>query len=274
MKIVMTLLVRDEEDIIDAVLEYHRAQGVDFFVVTDNLSVDGTVDYLRRREKEGFLRLLHEGEDDYSQSTWVTRMARMAYCEFGADWVINNDADEFWWPVRGTLRTTLKGVPEESGIVVAERMNFVPLSNADGPFYNSMIVREAVSATVLGKPLPPKVCHRGSGEVVVAQGNHAATGTGRDEVVTKGLIEILHFPTRSYSQLLSKTVNTGRAYGRNAKFHKLVGATSRHMYRIYEEGGLPEYWEEAALTEEQVEKGVREGVMVVDTRLREFFGKG
>ena len=42
MKLVMTLLVRDEEDIVEDHLIYHLNQGVDFVVATDNRSVDGT----------------------------------------------------------------------------------------------------------------------------------------------------------------------------------------------------------------------------------------
>ncbi len=38
----MTLKVLDEADIIDDNLRYHRAQGVDFFVVADTGSTDGT----------------------------------------------------------------------------------------------------------------------------------------------------------------------------------------------------------------------------------------
>ena len=43
MKVVMALKVRDEEDVIEHNLRYHRAQGVDFFIVTDNGSVDRTL---------------------------------------------------------------------------------------------------------------------------------------------------------------------------------------------------------------------------------------
>lgn len=36
MKLVMTLLVRNEADVIETNLEYHLAQGVDFVIVTDH----------------------------------------------------------------------------------------------------------------------------------------------------------------------------------------------------------------------------------------------
>ena len=78
MKSVMTLLVRDEEDIIAANLDHHYAQGVDFVIATDNGSVDATVSILERYEREGRLHLIHEPTDDFSQHAWVTRMARLA----------------------------------------------------------------------------------------------------------------------------------------------------------------------------------------------------
>ncbi len=42
MRIVLTLLVRDEADIIGSNLAYHLSQGVDFVIATDNGSRDGT----------------------------------------------------------------------------------------------------------------------------------------------------------------------------------------------------------------------------------------
>ena len=78
MKLVMTLLVRDEQDIVRENLDFHLAQGVDQVIVTDNGSEDATAEILREYESRGVVRLLFEPSDDYSQGRWVTRMARLA----------------------------------------------------------------------------------------------------------------------------------------------------------------------------------------------------
>ena len=106
----MTLLVRDEADIVSANIEFHLARGVDFVIATDNLSVDGTTDILRAYEQRGVLHYIRQTDDDYAQHRWVTDMARLARAKFGADWVINNDADEFWYPEQGSLKDALDTV--------------------------------------------------------------------------------------------------------------------------------------------------------------------
>ena len=52
MKLVMTLLVRDEADIVDAQIAFHLDAGVDFVVATDNRSEDGTTAILERYARE------------------------------------------------------------------------------------------------------------------------------------------------------------------------------------------------------------------------------
>src|SRR5689334_954070 len=136
----MTLLVRDEQDIIAEVLDYHLAQGVDEVIVTDNGSEDATLDILREYESRGVVRIILEPSDDYSQGKWVTRMARLAAAEHGADWVINSDADEFWWPRSGTLASTFAALGDDVGVVVGRRTNFVPQPEDDRQFWQRMTV--------------------------------------------------------------------------------------------------------------------------------------
>lgn len=58
MKVVMTLLVRDEEDILRENLEFHLARGVDEIILMDNLSADGSASIAREYERAGVLRYM------------------------------------------------------------------------------------------------------------------------------------------------------------------------------------------------------------------------
>ena len=78
MKLVLTLLCRDEADILESMLGFHLEQGVDQIIATDNGSVDGSLEILQRFERSGQLTLLEEAEHTHDQAIWVSRMARMA----------------------------------------------------------------------------------------------------------------------------------------------------------------------------------------------------
>ena len=264
MKLVMTLLVRDEEDIVADNLDFHLAQGVDEVIVTDNGSVDGTLEILRAYEARGLVRIIVEPTDDYSQGRWVTRMARIAATEHKADWVINNDADEFWWPREGTLRTLFEDLGGDVGAVVGHRTNFVPRPEDDRPYWERMTLRERESLNPVGKPLPPKLAHRAHPEIVVVQGNHRIKGPDVGSEVDDGSIEILHFPMRSYAQFENKIVKGGRAYARNKELPEKTGRTWRRLYETWEQGGLPAHYEASVVAE-----AARQDLLE-DTRLRDY----
>ena len=272
--LVMTLLVRDEEDIIAFNIEYHRSQGVEFFIVMDNLSTDDTAAILGSYEEKGILRYIFQERDDYSQGKWVTEMARMAAVEYGARWVINNDADEFWWPLKSnSLRQCLLAIPSEYNQVEAWRHNFVPVKDASGKFYERMTYRQAVSVNPLGGPLPAKVCHRGLKDVVVAQGNHSVEGFGAAKTY-KQAIEILHFPFRNIEQYENKIIKGGRAYERNAELSPEVGKAWRQLYDDYRSHGrLPLGYIPQPKTTVQLESDVREGLLIEDRRLKDYMAQ-
>jgi hypothetical protein len=267
MKIVMTLLLRDEEDILRANIEFHRAMGVDFFIATDNKSVDATAKILKEYERQGLVHYIYEGADDYSQTEWVTKMARLAASEFDATWVINNDADEFWWPMNHSdLRSELDAVPWDRNIVQAERRNFVPVDGSAESFYSAMIYRENVSLNDEGRPLLPKVAHRAILDVTVAQGNHRVWGFNQSAVVHDA-IEIQHFPLRSYAQFENKIVKGGQAYERNDKLAAGFGHTWKRLYKEYKKGNLIHYYKKKSYSAERIQQGIDSGELIVEERL-------
>lgn len=269
MKLVMTLLVRDEADIIPSNIDFHLDRGVDFVIATDNLSVDGATDILRSYERQGVLHYIHQSDDDFSQARWVTHMARLASVEFGADWVINNDADEFWWPEQGDLKRILNAVPSSCDAVSARRVNFLPRPMREGDFFaDTMIVREHQSLNALGGPLPHKICHRAYCDIEVQQGNHEVNRHGRALAAAAGPITVLHFPMRSYRQFANKIVKGGAAHDRNKELPIEMGATWRYLYGLYQRGELEAYYQASVADDEAVARGLRDGNLVRDERLR------
>ncbi len=269
MKLVMTLLVRDEEDVLRANLEFHLGQGVDFFIVTDNKSEDSTPDIVREYESRGLAKYIFEGDDDYNQTAWVSRMARMAATEYDADWVINNDADEFWWPRQGDLSSTFAGIEPPGNILVAPRHDFVPLVEERDVFYRDMVYRKKFSTNAKGKPLPPKVAHRAHPDVVVAQGNHWVEGIGEPHTV-ENLIDIFHFPVRSYAQVTNKIIKGGQAYERNKTSAANVGGTWKTLYKEYQKNQLIPYYRKQSFSARQIEQGVLNGELIPDRRLADY----
>jgi hypothetical protein len=59
-------------------------------------------------ERMGKLSLLRQPARDFDQGAWVTSMARRAEREHAADWIINSDSDEFWWPQSGDFKSLLR----------------------------------------------------------------------------------------------------------------------------------------------------------------------
>jgi hypothetical protein len=264
--IVLTLLVRDDADIVDACIAYHLHRGVDLVIATDHRSEDGTTDVLRAWERRGRLRLLHEPGEAFEQDVWVTRMARMAAVDHRAAWVIHTDADEFWWPGASDLRATLAAVPASIGRLLVPRFNFMPARDERGAFFERMVMRDLASVNAMGTPLPPKVCHRGSADVVVAMGNHDATSPTLGPAAAATSLEILHFPVRGWRQIERKVVQGAHALASNVALPEHVGITWRRLRDGAEDGRLRAFWEaQVALGE----RGPAERI-VRDERLRRY----
>jgi Glycosyl transferase family 2 len=268
MRLVMTLLVRDEADVVDAQIAHHLDAGVDFVVATDNRSSDGTTEILERYASEGRLHLIREPGDDLRQTEWVTRMARLAATDFAADWVINTDADEFWWPEGESLRDVLAAVPSQFGVVRAAWRNFVPRPEGDAFFAERMTVRHC-APSFHPHPLSThsKSAHRGAPDVRVGRGNHEAFGRTLSPIRGWYPVEILHFPVRSLEHCRRKYVTQFVALGRNAE--KGIPGHMAEAYLAYRAGDLDGFYEPLVVDDPALEHGLVAGTYEIDTRLRD-----
>jgi hypothetical protein len=272
--LVMTLVVRDEQDIIATNLDYHLAQGVDMVIATDHGSTDGTSEILDRYARDGVVHLIRDPEPGHHQSRRVTAMARLASERFAADWVLHNDADEFWWPVAGSLCDVFAAIPDAyNALEVRRRVNFLPAPEGDGPFQDRLVVREVVSRNGLGKPLEPKVAHRPAPDVVVAAGNHWLRGGALRPAPHADMLEIFHFPMRSLAQYDRKVVKLGHGYEQAGPLSPEVGRDQLAMLEVHRRGELAQWYADAVPSREELQRGIAEGRFVVDRRLQGFLGQ-
>ena len=270
-RIVMTLLCRDEEDIVGYNIAYHLAQGIDFVIATDNGSLDRTPQLLERFARQGKLHLIQEPSHTHDQGAWVTRMARMAAKRFDADWVINNDADEFWLPRTGTVRAALAAMPPDTECLAVPRFDMAPAREPQARFFEAMVLRLAGGETVHGHRSPPKACHRAHPDVTVADGNHhVKRGGERMAERSDHPLEIVHFPLRSVAQIERKVRQGVEALQANPRLDPSTGAHWRRLHRDYlMHGRTGDYFNEHAPSAAQIGAGLAAGTLVEDTRIRD-----
>jgi hypothetical protein len=265
MKIVSTLIVRDEADIVGEHLRYHADLGVDFVVAIDHRSTDRTTDILREHERAGRLHLIQEQGDVIEQQEWVTRMARLAATDFGADWVLNCDVDEFWWPRDGSLRDVLAAVPRRFGAVRGWGRHFVARPETGEAFFERMTVRRRPTDEA-GSPYRPgfKTAHRATPDVVVTRGNHNAFGRGLMPLRDWKPCEVFHFPIRTQSQMERKFLRLETSLGDHPG--------SRHerdtARAIQAESGA-DVFAEFLVDDAALATGLRDGSLEEDVRLRD-----
>jgi Glycosyl transferase family 2 len=267
MRLVMTVIARDEADILDAHLAFHLNAGVDFVLATDHRSTDGTTEILERYRRDGYLRVTREEDVEYREVEWRTRMARLAASEFGADWVINSDADEFWWPRGADLKEVLDALPQRYGLVRGFWRPFLPVVDDDAFFAERMTVRLSPEAAIHdpSSQFRPnaKVVHRADPRVTVGRGNHSVEDVSLQPLRGWYPVEVLHFPLRSLAQVERKA-SIYRA-SPDTRLHD----AHRKIHGALQEGSLADQYRNLVLSGDALERGLTEGSLVVDTRLRD-----
>ncbi len=252
----------------EAVLAFHRAAGVDAVLAVDHGSTDGTADILRHYQEEGLVTLLREEGEGFAVSR--SHLARLAATSLGADWVLHPDGDEFWWPRGGSWRELLALVPGRWGVLRGIWRHFVPRPDGPGHFAERLLWRVSPYADVARPELPfhpgTKVAHRAHPAVELKQGAHDVVGESLRPLRGWYPFEILHFPLRGLEQARRKY----------AHMHRALTASGLHLpphvERAAEEiaaGRWQEVYRELTVDDEELARGLADGTLVRDTRLRD-----
>ncbi len=270
MSIVLTMMVRDERDILACSVAYHLSQGVSEIIITDNGSVDGTRDLLASLARSAPVTIIDEPPSDWSQGRWVTRMAQMAHDRFHARWVINGDADEFFMAPDSSLKAVLDSTAAGCDLLWVARHDFVAI---DRPYREAppleMLYRKRESRNPVSKRLiAPKTIHRGAGDVVIGQGCHDATSPLLRHKRPTGAIVTCHYPIRSLEQFRSKVQNAGSGYAANRELPPGAGDRMRYWYDLLQRGLLDdEYHRFHHHGPDLLRARLASGEVVEDTRL-------
>jgi hypothetical protein len=252
-KLVMTLIAKDEIDIIRYNIEFHLKRGVDFFIATDNDSNDGTRDVFLEYASKGLLFFIDEKGNNFDKKEWVNRMGKIAFENFNAEVIIHNDADEFWYPLSGNLKDDLT-LHEEADVLIVDRINVV-LENKNGlesfpndtkyavinPIISENTKDDSKNKNLYFFKLQSKLATRTSrtGLINVTTGNHAFESTDTSIIQKKiNNIEIYHFPVRSKKQFEKRVITNGISVRNNTNLGKEDSWHIKRWYDSFLEGNI------------------------------------
>jgi hypothetical protein len=276
MKFIVTVMVRDEVDIIAAMVEHHLAEGADLIIATDNGSVDGTTEVLQQYADLGVLELHHDPVFRKQQHAVVTGMARRAATEHDADWVINADADEFFVACDPhlTLRSALEAIPTSLNAFTVPVTNLVGPPAMRGSGIDRLLwrdLRTPEQLQVIGIYAQPTAdaIHRGDPAIEVSQGNHFVSLKSTGQPDPAFAIEVLHLPWRSWLQYERRVVNTGRSYEANPTLRPSKNHHGMADYRRHLAGRLRYAFLVRLPSAKDLGATDPDGSFVYDTRLRD-----
>ncbi len=216
-KLFMTLLVKNEERLLEKNLIYHKEMGVDGFIVTDNNSTDSTPEIIRKYVEKGWIvESINEAGTNYKQKMWVDRMIWRAKRIYGADWVINADADEFWYSSQGDLKLE---IDHTANVLRCRVVNMYPEENSEFWSWGRAVrpienieMYDLSKYSIFGKYFY-KVAHATRGYLKISMGNHKVQMINRKR--RDSAITVYHYPIANRDQFVKKMKNVGEQMAQN-----------------------------------------------------------
>ena len=249
-KLIMTLVVKNEENIIEQNIRFHHAMGVDGFIVTTHNCTDHTVSILNKLKKEGFvIETIKKTTPDHKHKIWVNEMVHFAKNKMGADWVINADADEFYYSQSLDLKKSI--INEMSGktnVLWVDSLFLFPDDRPDflncpyfvvNPFTKFKAEELKIDVDPLfedfiGSQGCTKVIHKTHGFKSVVDGNHDVYMRNRVKHQSAD-IRLYHFHIRNYYGWEEKVKRWQKSI---FLLPEDQGIHMKNMVRLYEAGKL------------------------------------
>jgi len=213
MEIVSVSIIRNESDILETFVRYHL-QIVDHMIIVNHRSTDSSGEILKNLVKEGAkLELIEENALEQPQGRVLTTMMKRAARDYGADWVIPLDADEFITaPGGSSVREVLSGFPRDKVVHMPWR-TYVPLPTDDWTEANVLSrIRHRRGAE---NPQSYKVCI----PACYARKRQAELLFGSHRLMKRSFfskkeypyahsdrVALAHFPVRSGDQVITKAI--------------------------------------------------------------------
>jgi hypothetical protein len=215
MKIVTVSTIRNEADIIETFVRYHL-QFVDRMIIVNHRSADSSAEILHQLQNEGLpIEIEEDRSVDFQQAFRVTRLMQRAVSDYGADWVIPLDADEFLAAAGdGKARDIIEKLDNDR-VVKMSWWTYVPLPS-DDPAEPDVLkrVQHCLNAPVpsLHKIMVPRSVAK-TKQGMVGMGNHEFKRRrfGRMKEFPWRItdqLSLAHFPVRSSQQIMTKVLVT------------------------------------------------------------------
>lgn len=278
--LIMTLVVKDEEDIIEKSIRFHKEMGVDGFIVTSHNSTDKTNEILKKFKEEGIvLEIFYETVPQHMHNVWVNRMIKLAKKKYKADWVINADADEFYYSKSLNLKESImKSQNTNANVLVVDSTFIFPDDRDDflncsyfvtKPFQkfeaDMLGLADKKYSDFIGSQGCTKVIHKTKGYKRIAMGNHCVKMFNTRDFYTNDVV-LYHYHIRNYKSYTERIKRWEEA----AKYMgKGIGEHTKAAIKLYREGKLKDYYD--SLYGDNMRKFlIEEGVVSIDKSVSNF----